>query len=335
MHLEPANHSEQDSLPGNQSLCTMVQYSSVAKRIMPNIATFSIVAHDRATGDLGIAVQSKFLAVGAVVPWAQAGAGAIATQALANFSYGPHGLELLRQGADAETVLAELLAEDDQREQRQVGIVDQNGHAAAHTGSACHHWAGHLIGEEFTCQGNILAGPAVLEAMAESFRADTAGELAERLVAALDAGQRAGGDRRGRQSAALYVARAGGSYGGVGDRYIDLRVDDHPDPIQELSRLLRLHRFYLTRPEPEHFLPIDATLASELQDILRDFGYYGGDNTGTFDSMTREALFAYGGYENLEERLVDDARIDRQVLNFLREKRRELYERKQRTNVHA
>lgn len=168
-----------------------------------------------------------------------------------------------------------------------------------------------------------MTGEAVVSRMAEAFEHSrtTHDELAEQLLAALFAGQDAGGDRRGRQSAALYVARAGGSYGGVLDRYIDLRVDDHPDPIVELSRLLQLHRFYLTRPREEDLLPIDAAIAAELQDALRELGYYSGPTTGAYDHMTREALFAYGGVENLEERLVEDARIDRQVLDFIRRKR--------------
>ena len=286
------------------------------------IATFSIVARDATNGDLGVAVQSKFLAVGAVVPWASADAGAIATQALANMSYGPDGLALLRQGMSATDVLRQLVDADPDREHRQIGIVDRNGSAAAHTGNSCFPWAGHIVGDGFCCQGNILAGEAVVNSMAEAFE-QSQGELAERLMSALTAGQTAGGDRRGRQSASLNVVRAGGAYGGVLDRYIDLRVDDHPDPIVELKRLLGLHRFYLTRPSPEDFIPIDDELAVELQDALRDLGYYSGGNTNTYDHMTREALFAYGSVENLEERLVEDARIDRQVLAFIRRKRKE------------
>ena len=289
---------------------------------MQVIATFSIVARDPHNGDLGVAVQSKFLAVGSVVPWAKAGAGAVATQAMANISYGPQGLELLASGLSAEETLRHLLAADPQQDHRQVGIVDRHGRAAAHTGSACFDWAGHEIGEGFTCQGNILEGAQVVRAMAGRFR-ETGGELAERLVAALDAGQQAGGDRRGRQSAALYVARAGGSYGGLLDRYVDLRVDDHPDPIVELARILRLHRFYLTRPADDDLLPIDAALAAEIQDTLRELGYYTGPATGAYDEPTREALVAFGGVENLEERLVEGERIDQQVLAFLRAKRDE------------
>jgi uncharacterized Ntn-hydrolase superfamily protein len=295
----------------------------------PLIATFSIVARDAANGDFGVAVQSKFLAVGSVVPWARAEVGALATQALANVNYGPDGLALLEQGLPAADVVRQLVDADPQREHRQVGVVDRQGRAAAFTGAACHPWAGHLIGEGFCCQGNILANEAVVARMAETFCA-AEGELAERMIAALEAGQMAGGDRRGRQSAAIYVARTGGSYGGSLDRYIDLRVDDHPDPIKELSRLLHLHRFYLTRPADADLLPIDKTIAAELQDTLRELGYYSGPNTNTYDEMTREALFAYGGIENLEERLVEEARIDKQVLEFIRRKREEARQRKQK-----
>ncbi len=286
---------------------------------MPLVATFSIVAHDPGNGDLGVAVASKFLAVGAVVPWARAGAGAIATQSFANLSFGPGGLGLLERGLSADAVLRELIANDDLREQRQVGIVDRDGQAVAFTGSECQPWAGQQVGAGFACQGNLLARPDVVRAMAERFMA-TEGELAERLIAALESGDGAGGDSRGRQSAALYVAREHGSYGGAIDRYVDLRVDDHPEPIPELGRLLKLHRFYLTRPPADAYLPIDGELASELQEMLRQLGYYDGRITGSYDQMTREALWAYGGRENLEERLVDEPRIDRETLAFLRQK---------------
>lgn len=289
---------------------------------MRHIATFSIVARDPRNGDLGVAVQSKFLAVGALVPWARAGVGAVATQALANLSYGPDGLALLESGLSADATLRRLLEADDLRDQRQVGIVDQHGEAVAFTGGACQPWAGQQTGDGFACQGNLLAGPEVVRSMADRFQ-QTRGELAERLVAALQAGEDAGGDQRGRQAAAVYVARAGGAYGGVLDRYVDLRVDDHPDPIPELARLLTLHRFYLTRPAENDYIPIDKPIAGELQDILRDLGYYVGATTGVYDEMTRAALATYGARENLEERLVDDARIDRETLAFLRRKRAE------------
>ena len=283
------------------------------------IATFSIVGYDQTNGDLGVAVASKFLAVGAVVPWARAGAGAVATQSFANMRFGPDGLDLLAGGLNAEATLARLLADDEGREQRQVGVVDARGGAATFTGSGCHPWAGGMTGAGFAAQGNILSGPEVVAAMATTFE-QTEGELAERLLAALAAGDAAGGDSRGRQGAALYVARAGGSYGGVLDRYIDLRVDDHPDPVAELGRLLRLHRFYLTPPRSDDLLPIDSALARELQEILRAVGHYHGPITGEYDAATHIALASYGGVENLEERLVANDRIDRQVLQFLRDK---------------
>lgn len=291
---------------------------------MPIVATFSIVAHDPATGDLGVAVQSKFLAVGAVVPWAQAGVGAVATQAAANIRFGPDGLALLAAGQSAADALATLLAADPEREQRQVALVDAAGQAAAHTGRECMAWAGHRVGPGFAAQGNILAGERVVAAIAEAYQA-ASGELAERLLAAIAAGEAAGGDRRGRQSAALYVARAGGSYGGNHDRYVDLRVDDHPEPIDELARLLRLHRFYLTSPDPATLVPLTPTLTAELQEILSAAGYYSGPADGRFEQLTRSALETYGGVENLEMRLtsLDKGQIDPLVVDFLRRKRQE------------
>jgi uncharacterized Ntn-hydrolase superfamily protein len=283
------------------------------------IATFSIVAHDPHNGDLGVAVASKFLAVGSVVPWAQAGAGAVATQALANIGYGPRGLALLAEGRPAAAALEALLADDPQREHRQVGIVDARGGAAAHTGRHCVDWAGHIVGEGFTAQGNILADANVAAAIAIAFRG-ARGELAERLLGALQAGDAAGGDRRGRQSAALYVARAGSSYGGLLDRYVDLRVDDHPTPLPELARLLRLHRFYLTRPAETDLVPIEGPIARELQTLLSKAGYYSGPLHGAYDEATRMALERYSGVENLEERLISTAKIDPQVLEYMREK---------------
>ena len=282
------------------------------------VATFSIVARDPQNGDLGVAVASKFLAVGSVVPWAQADAGALATQAHANISYGPRGLAYMAEGMSAEEALQALLIDDPQHEHRQVGLVDIHGNAAAHTGATCMNWAGHIVGAGFTAQGNILTGRHVIAAIATTFT-DTPGELAERLLAALHAGDAAGGDRRGRQSAALYVARAGGSYGGTLDRYIDLRVDDHSDPLPELARLLKLHRFYLT-PPTETLVPIDGMVARELQQSLQQAGYYHGPISGVYDQATRDALEQYGGVENLEERLISATHIDPQVLAFMREK---------------
>jgi len=291
------------------------------------IATFSIVAYDPANGDLGVAVQSKFLAVGAVVPWARAGVGAIATQSYANTRYGSEGLRLLAEGLSAQETLARLLADDGGRELRQVGIVDAQGRAAAFTGGQCFGWAGHRVGPHYACQGNILVGEAPVEAMASTFE-ESKGPLADRLLAALAAGQAAGGDRRGQQSAALLVVREKGGYGGFNDRYLDLRVDDHPQPIAELQRLLELHKLYFGQTPEEELLPLEEELTRELQKMLRMLGHYEGPLHGRYDEATREALSAWAGFENLEERLSPDARIDPVVIGFLRERCRALEARR-------
>jgi uncharacterized Ntn-hydrolase superfamily protein len=289
------------------------------KNLEAKTMTFSIVARDPHTGDLGIAVESKFLAVGAVVPWARAGVGAIATQSWANTAYGPRGLDLLASGLEASAVLEQLLAEDAERGQRQVGIVGVSGSPASYTGDGCFSWAGGKTGADYACQGNILVGEATVLAMAASFERST-GPLSKRLLEALAAGQAAGGDSRGQQSAALLVVREGGGYGGFNDRMIDLRVDDHPQPIQELQRLLLLHELYFTAPDPQDTLTIDQALTSELQSLLIQSGDYQGAASGTYDEPTRHALRALVGRENLEERWFEDARIDRVVLDFLRQK---------------
>lgn len=203
------------------------------------IATFSIVGFDPETGELGVAVQSRFFAVGAVVPWARAGVGAIATQAFGNTTYGPRGLALLEGGVPVRDVVKDLTSMDSDRERRQLGIVDAQGNSMGFTGSECQAWAGHEFGENFSAQGNILVGEATVTAMASAFRS-TPGMLGERLMRALEAGQAAGGDSRGVQSAAILVVKEGGGYGGFNDRYCDLRVDDHTAPIAELRRLFDL-----------------------------------------------------------------------------------------------
>lgn len=281
--------------------------------------TFSIVARDIQTGELGIAVQSKFLAVGAVVPWAKAGVGAIATQSWANTSYGPHGLVLLASGLSAQETLERLTAEDEGRADRQVGIITISGEPASYTGEKCFPWAGGHVGEHCTCQGNILVGEDTVLAMARTFE-ETTGLLCDRLVAALAAGQAAGGDSRGQQSAALLVVREHGGYGGFNDRFIDLRVDDSTTPIVELQRILQLHKLYLFPTDPRDILAIDSALARELQTILTTTGDYQGTNSGTYDDMTRDAFRKFSGRENLEGRWFEDARIDRIVLEFMREK---------------
>jgi uncharacterized Ntn-hydrolase superfamily protein len=282
--------------------------------------TFSIVGRDPQTGDLGIAVQSKFLAVGAVVPWAQAGVGAVATQSFANTAYGPKGLELLAGGKSAQEAMAALTGADANPEQRQAGIVDAQGRAATFTGPKCFTWAGGVSGPDFAAQGNILVGEATVTALAETFQW-AQGPLWRRLVEALAAAQRAGGDSRGQQSAALLVVRAGGGYGGFNDRLMDLRVDDHPHPIDELARLVEMFELYFLRPEAGDLLPIDAALASELQRLLTRSGDYTGPMTGAYDEATYAALERCGGRENLEERLLHDpadARIGREVVEYLR-----------------
>lgn len=216
----------------------------------PVVATYSIVAYDRVTGDLGVAVQSKFFGVGTVVPWAKAGVGAIATQASANIRYGPEGLKLLEAGLTPREVIDKLTSADEGRDDRQCGMVDANGSAASYTGRACLAFAGNRTGTHYAVQGNILVGEKVLEDMAEAYEAAQkagAGELADWLVAALQAGEDAGGDSRGRQSAALLVVRDKSGYGGANDRYIDLRVEDHTDPTHELGRLLEIHKKFYAR----------------------------------------------------------------------------------------
>jgi len=283
-------------------------------------STFSIAGYDPQAQEWGVAVQSKFLCVGALVPWAKAGTGAVATQSYANISFGPEGLALMEQGLSAQEALDLLIAGDEGRARRQVGVVDAAGRAATYTGAECHDWAGGLTGAHYAAQGNILVSGATVEAMARTFEA-VQGELADRLVAALAAGQEAGGDRRGQQSAAVLVVRAGGGYGGYNDRYLDLRVDDDPAPIDRLKSLVDLHHLYFKPPAPGEMVPIQDELARELQRVLRWAGYYDGPLTGEYDAATRESLSALIGNENFEERF-DEAggRISAQVAEILRSK---------------
>ncbi|MET9315206.1 DUF1028 domain-containing protein [Kribbella sp. NPDC003505] len=274
--------------------------------------TFSIVAFDPDSRSWGIAVASKFLAVGAVVPWGRAGAGAVATQATANLSYGPDGLDLLAGGATAGEVAAQLTATDDERDHRQVGLVDAEGRGASFTGSSCLDWAGGEAGDGYAVQGNILAGPQVVAAMVEAWHGRADEPFERRLVAALAAGDRAGGDRRGRQSASLRVWRAGAAYGGVLDTAIDLRADDHPAPVDELSRLLDLHELYFGKPDPATLLPLEGVLATEVCDSLETLGYPTGGGT-----RLTEALDTWAGTENFEERLAP-GKLDPVVLEQLR-----------------
>jgi uncharacterized Ntn-hydrolase superfamily protein len=312
--------------------------------------TYSIVALDPATGDLGVATQSRFLAVGAVVPWARAGVGAVATQAFANVRWGVEALDRLAASGgevSAPAILAELVAADELRSERQIGIVDAQGGSATHTGQDCFAWAGGRTGPGFAAQGNILAGPGVVDALADTF-ASGGGPFPELLIACLAAADAAGGDRRGRESAALLVVRAGGGYGGWNDRWIDLRVDHHDDPIGELERLLDLLHLYFDRPAADDLVPIDETTAAELRSILEalDAGPGGrfeavfqpmsgprADGTeprpgvGTprdlptnWDARWHRALDDWMAVENLEERSTVPGWIDPRVLAILRDR---------------
>ena len=281
------------------------------------VATFSIAAFDPETDSLGVAVQSKFLAVGAVVPWARAGVGAVATQAMANFNYGPRGLDLMAEGRTAEETVEVLISADENREHRQVGVVDAKGRAATYTGSECFDWAGGVTGDHYAAQGNILVGRETVEAMAGTYE-ETGGDLAARLLAALAAGQEAGGDSRGRQSAALLVVRENGGYGGDNDRVLDLRVDDHPEPIGELARIRDLHTLYFGEAGPEDVVPIDGDVREQVVASLRRLGYLEQEDP---DGQTlHEALAVFMGTENFEERDQGRGYLDVAVLEFMRGK---------------
>lgn len=281
-------------------------------------ATFSIVAHDAATESFGVAVASKFLAVGAYVPFAKAGVGAIATQALANLTFGPNGLAHLAASMSAQPTLASLLAADEKREHRQVGIIDALGNAATYTGNKCMSWAGGLIGKTYAAQGNILAGPHVVQAMAAAYE-NVQGDLADRLYAALQAGDLSGGDRRGKQSAALLVVKPSGGYQGFNDRYIDLRVDDHADPVGELATLLRLHRLYFGETPTSAKLKLTPDLVRELQRSAQRAGAYTAALDGVLSEAARQQLENFIGCENLEERIdLAGGTIDPPALEYLR-----------------
>jgi uncharacterized Ntn-hydrolase superfamily protein len=270
--------------------------------------TFSLVACDLDARQWGVVVASKFLAVGAVVPWAQAEVGAVATQASANVSYGPRGLELLATGASAQETLDRLMEEDPGRPERQIGVVDSAGRSATYTGRECFDWAGGRSGAGYAAQGNLLAGAAVVDALADTF-AGTQGPLVERLLASLAAADAAGGDRRGRQSAAVIVREVDGGYGGGTDLLVDLRVDDHPDPVTELQRLYAIQDLLFGRTPEDQLIPVERVQA-ELAELLGRLGYPGPVEPG---------LREWAGMENLEERLYD-GRVDPVVLRALRER---------------
>ncbi len=284
------------------------------------IHTFSIVARDPASGDVGVAVASRFLAVGMAVPFARAEVGAVATQSYANLSYGPNGLAMMAEGLPAQDALDRLIAEDEGRDQRQVGIVDANGLAVSYTGAGCHDWAGGRTGEGYACQGNILTGGETLDAMAETFES-ARGELPDRLHTALSAGDTVGGDKRGKQSAALLVMRKGAGYGGFDDTLVNLRVDDCPEPLPELGRLLDLHHLYFGVTPDAQKVAIDEALAREHQVKMARLGYYDGAVDGSWDEATQTAFRAFVGTENFEERVdVPGRAIDPPALDYIRDR---------------
>ena len=276
--------------------------------------TFSIVACDLEQQTWGVAVASKFPAVGAVVPFAQAGAGAVATQSFANTSFGPRGLERMSTGLSAQATLDQLLQDDPDKELRQIGLVDARGGSATFTGSGCFAWAGGVTGSGYAIQGNILAGPKVVPAMEKAFL-KAKGNLPERLFRALLAGDRAGGDKRGRQSAAIYVVKPKGGYGSFLDRWLDYRVDDHEDPVPRLGELLEMHELYFGKSSESERLQIKGRVLDHLTNILKQQGYLKKEKDFT------AAFNEFIGNENFEERADPDAKwIDRPVLRYLVEK---------------
>jgi uncharacterized Ntn-hydrolase superfamily protein len=271
----------------------------------PVVATYSIAACDLEAKQWGVAVQSKFLAVGAIVPWAEPEVGAIATQAYANPSYGPNGLALLRDGLPASEVVERLTTEDEGRDKRQLGVVDAHGGSASWTGPGCNEWAGQRIGAGYAAQGNILVGEETVAALATTFEENPHLPLVRRLIECLAAAQAAGGDRRGQQSASLLVVQRNGGYAGLSDVLVDLRVDDHERPIEELRRIYGLHRRLFEVSPREDWLPLEGELAEEVHERLARLGY--------------DSLDAWAGVENLEERVDGGDSIDRVVLDALRE----------------
>ena len=300
----------------------------------PFASTFSIVGIDPSNGDIGVAVQSKFPNLRPIVPWAEANVGAIATQSFINVSYGPRGLALMRNGATAEEALRILIASDSGRDVRQAAVIDSKGNAASWTGKDCFDWAGGnagdtvggkgmiVTGKGFAAQGNTLVGKETVESLARTFL-ETKGTLADKLVAALVEGGKAGGDRRGEQSAALLVKRKGAGYDGTTDDLIDIGIYDHPRPLAELERLYKLHKLYYFRTDPKNLIPIGAALCRELQEILankayKGFVFYEGAINGVFDARTKKALQDFMGWENYDIRIRDDQQIDREVLDDIR-----------------
>ena len=293
----------------------MRSYAERPHDVQPS--TFSIVARAPDNGDLGVIVQSKFPAVGSIVPWASAQVGAIATQAWANSSYGPRGLGLLSHGRTAMQTLKALLRDDDMAEHRQVGIVDSKGRAAAHTGEKCMESATHVVGKGYTCQGNILASTSVVTSMAETYER-TEGDLIDKLFAGLKSGQAQGGDKRGMQSAAVLVVRKNGGYGGGNDRYVDVRVDEHPRPIEELERIFRIYDMTLLSREPLSMLiRLEGAVAQRVQEALVTLGYLKAAERACFPPEAAAALEKFMNVSNFENKARSDGTIWQSVLDYL------------------
>jgi uncharacterized Ntn-hydrolase superfamily protein len=284
---------------------------------LPHHGTFSIVAWDPQRREWGVAIQSKFIAAGAVVPWGQAGVGALATQASSDGSQGPKGLDLLRKGLSASEVVTHLSKESPDRDDIQIGVVDARGRAAAYTGAHCLEWAGHVVGDGYACQGNILYSGEVVRGMARTFET-TPGDLPERLLAALVAGQREGGDRRGMQSAALLVWKERGGYRGGLDHWIDVRVDDHPTPIEELDRIFRIYDMtLLSREDPATLRTLDAETVMSVQRALGVLGYLLGPKSGTWDAATAKAFEKFVAEHNFENKVRTDGKIWPSIVRYL------------------
>jgi len=282
--------------------------------------TFSIVAYDPKNKEWGVAVQSKFVAVGAIVPFAKVNVGCIATQAYANTSYGPKGLAILEKGLTAEETIKELIKDDEMREQRQIGVVDSYGNTAAFTGKKCFDWAGHLIGKNFSCQGNILVSEDVVKAMAEAFE-NTKNDLVEKLFAALEAGQKKGGDRRGRESAAILIVKEKGAYDGGTDRYINIRVDEHPRPIKELRKVFEIYDMcILLRDDPKDIIKLEGDFMKIVKERLKIDGFYTGEIDNLYDKKTKDALRNWLGTNNFEVKEREDeymwGSVYRYILNL-------------------
>jgi uncharacterized Ntn-hydrolase superfamily protein len=280
----------------------------------PLVSTYSIAACDLKRGEWGVGVQSKFLAAGSIVPWAEPGVGAVATQALANPRYGPDGLAHLRDGLSADETVLALVEADEGRDDRQVGIVDVQGRAATYTGKACLDWAGGRSGPGYAAQGNILVSEETVAGLVQGFEAGPGRPLAERLLEALAAAQLAGGDRRGQQAAGLLVVQKDGGYGGMDDVLVDLRVDDHAEPVAELKRLYGMHQLLFGKTPAGEWLPVDEALAEELRGRLTALGYA--------DASLEKAFNQWAGTANLEDRVTGVDRIDPVVLDELRRAKR-------------